>query len=163
MPDTTIQTEVKIENIEGNLISYPIAGNIKVKGNLLGASNREVQLTAEDTSNLFKFKHWIVETTPISRTRVPVGGFTTTIEEMCSGEKSSTLLSNELFTDDTFFYTEQTGPDTARLGFYGAGQNTYYIQTAQGKSGPFACFPNSTPPTQPTPNQAPQGGGDDVI
>jgi hypothetical protein len=153
---SSIQTEIKISDTSGNLISYPIAGEIKVKGSLIGEPGREVQLTAQETSNLFKFKEWIVETIPIALEKINVGAYTSTIEEMCSNT-AFTLFSAELYTDGNFFYIDNKGENVARTGFYGAGGNTYYSHNStQGKLGPFTCPPTET---QTSTTQGSSGGG----
>jgi hypothetical protein len=137
---TNVEIESKIVGENDELIPFP-GIEVNVQGELSGAPGRQITLTAQETSSLgYTFKEWIVEVSGIKLVPVTVGGYTTTIEDMCKQGSLQTELSNAVFTDGQFFYDDSEGNKVSNSGYYGAGSQTYWRHdTAAGISGPFVC------------------------
>lgn len=138
---TSVEVEVSIINEDNQIVPLPAAGGVIVSGSLIGEKNRVVELTALESSSLgYRFKEWIVEPFPITLVPIAVGGFTQTVQEMCNPESLQTEISNNVWTDDEFFYEDPNGNRVANSGYYGAGSRAYwYHDTATGISGPHPC------------------------
>jgi hypothetical protein len=137
---TNVEIETKLINENNELVSFP-GIEVNVDGELSGNPGRLVTLTAIETSSLgYTFKEWIVEVSKIQLQSVVIGGYTTTIEDMCNQETLQTELSEVVYTDGQFFYEDQDGNRVSNSGYYGAGLKTYWRHdTSAGISGPFIC------------------------
>jgi len=154
---TNVEIESKIVGENDELIPFP-GIEVNVQGELSGQPGRQITLTAQETSSLgYTFKEWIVEVSGIKLVLVPVGGFTSTIEDMCRPGALQTELSEAVYTDGQFFYEDEEANRVSNSGYYGAGSQTYWRHdTATGISGPFVCGQTGTTggggsnPSQPT-------------
>jgi hypothetical protein len=137
---TNVSIEPKLAGQNDELISFP-GIEVDVVGDLSGPPGRQISLTAQESSSLgYAFKEWIVEVSGIKLVSVAVGGFTSTIEDMCRPGALQTELSEAVYTDGQFFYEDEEGNRASDSGYYGAGSQRYWRHdTATGITGPFTC------------------------
>lgn len=141
---TTVQIEKGILQSNDQFASVPSSGTVTVNGLLVGDIGREIELTATDNNSNYRFKKWIIETTPVDIVEVVTSAPQQTYDGICDPTRENTSVSTSYFTDGKFLYIDQSGTQLASNGFYGIGSRRYYTHDSSvGLRGPLVCGQSS--------------------
>lgn len=106
---------------------------VVTSGQLSGTSGRQITLTAQPVPG-YKLARWEIQTTPVELNvfAAVASRPVQSIAEVCGTILSPSSFQNvavELYTDGTMLYLNPDGTTPAPYGYWGAGNNTYYLWT----------------------------------